>query len=138
LKKNNKYYRLIDVNLNRAREGLRVIEDTVRFVSPERSGKSEKMFLAVRNLRHKLSRVSAGIYPDLITRRDVMTDAGRVVKETGRKNLAGLVIANFRRVQEAVRVLEEYTKLVSAPVARKLKSVRYAAYDLEKKYHELD
>jgi len=124
---NKKEYRLIDANLNRAREGLRVIEDTARFVL-DNAG----LYRKTRALRHKLTEITGNIYPSLLASRDSDNDAGRVIREYKRKSAAGLVVANFRRVEEALRVLEEYSRLVSASAGTQFKVMRFRIYAIEK------
>jgi thiamine-phosphate pyrophosphorylase len=124
-----KYLRLFDANLNRAREGLRVIEDTARFVVIER-----KVFAEARAARHRLDKITRDIYPELLKQRDSRSDEGRTVKESKRQGLKALLSANFRRVEEALRVLEEYAKLVAPKSAPEFKKIRFKTYILERKY----
>ncbi len=119
--------RLLDANLNRAREGLRVIEDTARFV-----WENEKLYKRVRAVRHELHHVTALSYKFLVAARDSGNDAGRKMKEGSRISLAAVVGANIRRAEEAVRVLEEYSKVFSAKAGPALKKIRYQLYTLEK------
>jgi thiamine-phosphate pyrophosphorylase len=126
--KKNKSYRLLDANLNRAREGLRVIEDTARFLLGD-----ARLCRKIRSMRHALAEVSCGVYPSLIGSRDSVSDTGRSVPEGGRKNIGAIIAANFRRVEEALRVLEEYSKLVSPDAGSRFKDLRYETYCLEKK-----
>jgi thiamine-phosphate pyrophosphorylase len=122
-----KYFRLFDANLNRCREGLRVIEDTARFVLG-RDGAYKK----ARELRHEADVVSRKLYPRLLAERNSVSDAGRKLKEGKRAALKGVLAANFRRVEESLRVLEEYGKLVSATAGARFKKIRFQAYILEK------
>lgn len=119
--------RLLDANLNRAREGLRVLEDTARFVWDART-----IFARFRSARHRLDTLTRRFYPALIASRDSAADPGRAVKETRRRTPAGLVAANFRRVEEALRVLEEYGKVLSPRSAAGFKRIRFEMYVLEK------
>ncbi len=119
--------RLLDANLNRAREGLRVVEDTARFIWED-----EKLYKRVRALRHELHKVTALSYKFLVSARESETDSGREMKEASRASLGAVVSANVRRAEEAVRVLEEYSKIFSRQAAPKLKRIRYAIYTLEK------
>ncbi|MFH1367910.1 MAG: thiamine-phosphate pyrophosphorylase [Elusimicrobiota bacterium] len=125
---NKKYFRLFDANLNRCREGLRVIEDTSRFVLCMNG-----VYKRVRILRHALDKLTRGICPELLRYRDSAADAGRKIREGGRKDLRSVLAANFRRVEESLRVLEEYGKLVSASAGAKFKKIRFEVYTLEKK-----
>lgn len=119
--------RLLDANLNRAREGLRVLEDTARFRWNARS-----MFEALRRMRHGLDRTTRRHYPMLVSSRDAAGDAGRRLAESARRTPSGLVAANFRRAEEALRVLEEYGKVLSPGSAGRFKSVRFELYQWEK------
>ncbi len=123
----SKIYRLIDANLNRAREGLRVIEDTARFILND-----SKLYRRIRLLRHRLTEITRKNYPSLLKSRNSTADAGRVIHEYRRKNVRDLMIANFRRVEEALRVLEEYSRLISVSAGAQFKNVRFRTYNFEK------
>lgn len=120
--------RLLDANLNRAREGIRVVEDTARF-----AWNSASLYKRLRKLRHRLHDITAGSYRELISARESVKDAGRNVKEGGRASIGMVVSANLRRAQEAVRVLEEYSKVFAKDAAGELKKVRYDLYQCEKR-----
>lgn len=122
-----RYLRLFDANLNRCREGMRVVEDTARFVLCKNT-----VYKRVRAMRHSVDQLTRGIYPELLANRDSVSDAGRKLKEGGRGNLRSVLIANFRRVEESLRVLEEYGKLVSASAGSKFKKIRFEMYTIEK------
>ncbi|MBK6880212.1 MAG: hypothetical protein IPN65_02420 [Elusimicrobia bacterium] len=119
--------RLLDANLNRAREGLRVLEDTARFV-----WNAPALFARLRLARHRLDRITRRAYPALVASRDSAADLGRRMKETRRRTPSGLVAANFRRVEEALRVLEEYGKVLSPRASGGFKPIRFEMYMLEK------
>ncbi len=124
------FLRVIDANLNRAREGLRVIEDTARFVTG-----SNNAFKEPRSMRHSLDKITRRIYPELLSQRDSFSDEGRTIKEAKkRKGLKALLSANFRRVEESLRVLEEYGKLVSPAAAPVFKKLRFRTYILEREF----
>lgn len=125
---NNNFYRVLDANLNRAREGLRVLEDTARFVWDNRG-----LFAALRKARHDLDKATRSAYPRLVAGRDSVADMGRRMKEPRRRPFEGLVAANFRRVQEALRVLEEYGKVFSPGAVDRFKKIRFRIYLDEKK-----
>jgi thiamine-phosphate pyrophosphorylase len=121
-------FRVLDANLNRAREGLRVLEDTARFVWNDRS-----LFESLRGARHGLDRATRAAYPKLVSGRESAADMGRRMAEGKSRDWPGLVAANFRRVQEALRVLEEYGKVFSPGAASRFKAVRFQMYVDEKK-----
>jgi thiamine-phosphate pyrophosphorylase len=127
MEKNIDAKRIIDANLNRCREGLRVVEDGLRFILND-----EIFYKEIRALRHKADEILRDKYPLLIKTRDVCADAGRVISEPPRKELSEIISANFKRVQESLRVLEEYCKAIFPQCAAEFKSLRFAAYNLEK------
>jgi thiamine-phosphate pyrophosphorylase len=120
--------RVLDVNLNRAREGLRVLEDTARLVWDDKP-----LFADIRACRHALDRATRAAYPALVGARDSRSDAGRLLPEKKKRSPQGLIAANFRRAQEALRVLEEYGKVLSPGAAGRFKALRYRLYTAEKK-----
>jgi len=120
-------YRLLDANFNRAREGLRVVEDIFRFVLP-----NDRIARELKKIRLDLSRTIEKMYPKLIQARDIHSDFGAKTKEKRRKNLENLVLANFSSVQEALRVLEEFGKIVSISLGDRFKKLRFRVYALEK------
>ena len=122
-----KVLRVLDVNLNRAREGLRVLEDTARLVWEDK-----KLFETLRAVRHGLDLAARAAYPRLVAARDSAADLGRAVPEKKKRDWKGLVAANFRRAEEALRVLEEYGKVFGPAHAAKFKAFRYRLYVAEK------
>ncbi len=120
-------FRLLDANLNRCREGLRVLEDTARFVHADGG-----FFQEFRRERHKLDILTRRLYPELIAARESRNDEGRLMRETGRTDVNALIFANFRRCEESLRVLEEYGKLFSARAGSEFKEIRFTIYTLEK------
>ena len=125
----DKVWRLLDANVNRAREGFRVIEDTARFVldKPEAA-------VGLRGLRHELDGLVRKHYKKLLSARDVSRDSGRSNPASPYKGgIDALVTANFKRCEEALRVLEEYGRVLSASTVRKIQSLRFQAYLWEKK-----
>ncbi|MFX4278458.1 thiamine-phosphate pyrophosphorylase [Aliarcobacter butzleri] len=122
---NNSYLRLIDANLNRLREGIRVVEDIFRYVY-----NNKEVATKLKNLRH-LARTEN--YYELLETRDVKNDVLResIKSEQNRDNLNSILIANFKRAQESARVLEEFTKLTSIKDSENFKYIRYELYNLE-------
>ncbi len=129
----NKIYRILDANFNRAKEGLRVVEEYVRFCI-----RDDKTMDEIRFIRHSLSSLSVGIYAKLLSQRDVENDVGATFKEKNRENIDALLVANFKRIEEALRVLEEYSKLLEsvdadfAELSPKFKNFRFKIYEIEK------
>lgn len=127
--------RVLDANLNRVKEGLRVCEDIVRFFYNEKG-----ITAAFKNMRHEITDIAAGFESKmLVGSRDVTADVGRLttVSETVRKDVEGLFCANIQRVKESLRVLEEFSKFFDVKIAESFKLIRYKVYDLEKKTLEL-
>ncbi len=122
---NENYLRLIDANLNRLREGIRVVEDIFRYVYNDKQTAT-----ALKELRH-LSRLEN--YIELLETRDVKNDVLRssIKSEQNRTNLYSILIANFKRAQESSRVLEEFCKLISVKDSENFKYIRYELYNLE-------
>ena len=122
---NNSSLRLIDANLNRLREGIRVVEDIFRYVH-----NNKEVATKLKNLRH-LARTQN--YYKLLETRDVKNDVLResIKSEQNRDNLNSILIANFKRAQESARVLEEFTKLTSIKDSENFKYIRYELYNLE-------
>ena len=119
------YLRLIDANLNRLREGIRVVEDIFRYVYNDK-----QTALKLKELRH-LSRLEN--YIELLETRDVKNDVLRssIKSEQNRSDLYSILIANFKRAQESSRVLEEFCKLISIEDSENFKYIRYELYNLE-------
>ncbi|MCP4970192.1 MAG: thiamine-phosphate pyrophosphorylase [Arcobacter sp.] len=117
--------RLIDANLNRLREGIRVVEDIFRYMFNDKETSSK-----LKNLRH-LARLEN--YNELLETRDVQNDVLResITSEQNRDNVNSILIANFKRAQESARVLEEFCKLITIKDSENFKYIRYELYTLE-------
>ncbi|MBE9221999.1 thiamine phosphate synthase [Cyanobacterium stanieri LEGE 03274] len=121
-------YRILDANLDRAREGLRIVEEWCRFGLND--GESASV---CKDMRQELGGWHSD---DLRTSRDTPNDPGTQLthpQEEERESLEALLQANFCRVQEALRVLEEYGKLYNGEFATGMKQLRYQVYGLESK-----
>jgi thiamine-phosphate pyrophosphorylase len=114
--------RIIDANLNRAAEAARVLEDISRFHLSSAALTEE-----IKSIRHAIRKETdvAG----LIQARDSDRDVARVEERSARDGLRDVTLANFRRMEEAFRVLEEIT----AGASRIFSDLRYKAYSLEKR-----
>ena len=125
-------YRIIDANLNRASEGLRVIEDGVRFVLDDRSFTEE-----LKELRHSLAKIveETPVFSreELISSRNSQKDVGAQLAEEKREEIKEMLRANFKRVEEAERSLEEFGKLLSPLMGERFRKIRFQTYCLEKK-----
>jgi thiamine-phosphate pyrophosphorylase len=125
-------YRIIDANANRAREGLRAVEEYLRLARNDAS-----LTAQLKKLRHQITDVIAEMNMDdrLIQARGSDSDVGATAPagaEAARTDIEHVVIANLRRSQEALRVLEEYGKLLSTEAASAFKKLRFESYTLEK------
>ena len=122
---NQSYLRLIDANLNRLREGIRVVEDIFRYVYNDK-----QTALKLKELRHK---ARTNNYNELLETRDVKNDVLRssIKSEQNRSDMNSILIANFKRAQESSRVLEEFCKLISIEDSETFKYIRYELYNLE-------
>jgi thiamine-phosphate pyrophosphorylase len=123
--------RIVDAEANRAREGLRVAEDFCRFVLDDAFLTGE-----LKRLRHDLTAVLGEMPPELLlSARETQRDVGTALttESEGRRGSA-LEVAQIglKRVQEALRSLEEFGKVRSADLGRALEALRYRSYTLER------
>jgi thiamine-phosphate pyrophosphorylase len=119
-------YRVIDANLNRLKEGIRVVEDIMRY-----RDNNKTLSKKLKELRHK-SRVDET--RELLKYRDSINDVLRASSESelNRSDILGVLTANFKRGQESARVLEELYKLKNIQYSENFKYIRYELYNLEK------
>ena len=127
----NKIGRIIDANLNRVKEGLRVCEEITRFILD-----NHKFTAQFKEAPHKIDRLGSKIYSpaNLLLQRRAQADVGRLNcrGETKRGNCKDIFWANIQRVKESLRVLEEFSKLIDVRVALSFKQLRYVVYEIEK------
>ncbi|MEZ6130304.1 MAG: thiamine phosphate synthase [Planctomycetaceae bacterium] len=123
---------VMDANLNRAREGLRVLEDAARFIA-----RDHESTRGLKQLRHDLVAAEQRFRkqcPQTLTARDTEADVGTSLTthaEMQRERFTDLIAANARRTQEALRSLEEFGKSISGWFAAEMKQLRYRSYVLE-------
>ncbi|MEO0092043.1 MAG: thiamine phosphate synthase [candidate division WOR-3 bacterium] len=122
--------RIIDVNLNRLSEGLRVIEEICRFYLEDK----DNLFL-IRNLKNEIRKTENEIRKDVIWFRKSEDDLGRQENfdKMSRTSIFDVFTANIKRCQESARVLEEIFKIRNRRISGFFKKVRFVLYDLEKK-----
>lgn len=114
--------RVIDANINRAIEALRVLEEYTRFISL-----SPDLTDSLKNQRHQLAKHFQNVDKKLqFSSRNSQMDLRATENNPSRQNLSDLIAANFSRLKEALRVLEEYTG------ENLFNRFRYESYDLEK------
>ena len=118
--------RLIDANLDRAREGLRVVEDWCRFGLDHAD-----LVASLKHWRQQLGRCHADHYKQA---RSTATDTAAGMAHPAQQDRVHpqqVVAANCGRVQEALRVLEEFGRDRDPQLAATAASIRYGLYDLE-------
>jgi thiamine-phosphate pyrophosphorylase len=124
-------YRILDANRNRCLEGLRVAEDYVRFVWND-----QHLVRLCKELRHELVSILSHLpQACLHSARDTLGDVGTSVttpSEYQRVNTEAVLAANWSRVQQSLRCLEEYSKTVAPQVSPALEALRYRTYTLER------
>jgi thiamine-phosphate pyrophosphorylase len=129
---------MIDANLNRSSEGLRVLEDVARFLLND-----GQLGHQLRSLRHDLAREAKPLSLGLLSHRDSEHDVGhlhskdeKLTREsTSLASLLDLVTANAKRVEESLRVMEEVAKLPemnSMLNSASFEQTRFALYTLER------
>ena len=119
-------FRVIDANLNRLKEGIRVVEDIIRYRDNNKNLSSK-----LKQLRHK-ARIQETT--QLLKYRDSINDVLRpsIKSELNRVDIISIMTANFKRAQESSRVLEELFKLYNIIYSENFKYIRYELYNLEK------
>jgi thiamine-phosphate pyrophosphorylase len=124
-------FRILDAAANRAREGLRVAEDFVRFVLDDRHLTEQ-----CKQLRHDLRALLDQIPGEqLLAARETQADVGTTLatqSEEHRSDATEVLSANFARVQESLRSLEEFGKLIDPVWAAEIKQLRYRSYTLHR------
>ena len=124
--------RILDVNANRAREALRVMEDAARFALND-----EALSAELKSLRHDLRAVIDSLPAGwLEANRDTPGDVGTAISnqsEMSRTDLRDIVVAAGKRLTEALRAIEEAGKTIDADLACGVESLRYRAYDVDQR-----
>jgi thiamine-phosphate pyrophosphorylase len=118
--------RILDANLDRAREGLRIIEEWCRFALND-----GRLAAECKQMRQELGGFHTS---EIRAARDTNGDIGTALshpREEKRESIEHLLQANLSRVQEAIRVLEEYGKLYQPSMSAACKQMRYRTYSLE-------
>ncbi|RJP22238.1 MAG: thiamine-phosphate pyrophosphorylase [Candidatus Abyssobacteria bacterium SURF_5] len=125
-------YRIIDANANRAREGLRTVEEYLRLAQ-----NSTELTFRLKSLRHEITETISKlrIEDQMIQARASDSDVGATDpagSEAIRTSAGDIVVANLRRSQEALRVLEEFSKMISQEAACAFKKLRFSTYTIER------
>jgi thiamine-phosphate pyrophosphorylase len=131
--KDSAIIRILDANINRLREGLRVSEEVVRFYYDDKRITAE--FKAIRHSLVTAISVLPVSYKDFLTSRNSVSDVGKdlVVHAQKRITEKDIFISNMKRAQEAVRVLEEFSKIEAKKASLQFQAIRFKLYTLEKK-----
>jgi thiamine-phosphate pyrophosphorylase len=122
--------RIIDANCNRIAEGLRFLEDIARFLLND-----VEITQQLKTMRHNLVKSLSRFGTALLSERDSEADVGARAEISHQQDLLSLVTANAKRVEEALRVAEELSKLpdLSATLRSKdFEQARFNLYTLEK------
>jgi len=123
--------RIIDANMNRIGEGLRVLEEFARL-----SLNDTALTQQLKNMRHEMLNIDAMLQERLINARDSRGDVGADMEAAGQetpRHARESIVANARRVQESLRVMEETARAPDMPLdTDKYRKARFALYDMEK------
>ncbi|MGN6724352.1 MAG: thiamine phosphate synthase [Tepidisphaeraceae bacterium] len=122
--------RICDANCNRAREAMRVIEDYARFVLNH-----GELCQTLKAMRHRFQGITAPLQAQAIAARDTAGDVGTGLtteSERTRESLGSVLTAACKRLAEALRTIEEYTKLTDPAAAAQIEQLRYQGYDIER------
>ena len=119
-------YQIIDANLDRAREGLRVIEDWARFGL----GK-EKYVEKIKNFRQILGKSHLEVYKQSRNHIEDKCKGLTHQEQIKRKTPEQIISSNSGRVQEALRVIEEFSRLHNHELSKIASEIRYEIYTLE-------
>lgn len=124
-------YRILDANLNRAREGLRVIEEYLRFIREDRRSSWQ-----VKQWRHVLREIVERLGAErLLSAREASTDVGKDLPSPSNSvkiTPYAITEAGFKRLQEALRVIEEYSAVVEPLVNHLAGKMRFEVYQFER------
>ncbi len=121
--------RIIDANLNRIAEGIRLLEDIARLLLDDGT-----LTRKLKTMRHEMVSSEPSFQQKLLEARDANRDVGMLISEDRQRELPILVVANSRRVQESLRTIEELAKLPdTAPGLdpEKFKQARFSMYVIE-------
>ncbi len=119
-------FQIIDANLDRAREGLRVLEDWARF------GLGDNEYVTkIKNFRQILGKNHLEIYK--LTRNYIEDQSKGIthLEQFNRKTPEQIINSNAGRVQEALRVIEEFSRLTNHELSKIASEIRYEIYTLE-------
>lgn len=118
-----KVFQIVDVNLNRVTEGLRVVEEVARFTL-----KDKQLTKYIKDERHKLREIAKQI--GVVEFRNSSKDFGKDADfdDSSYKNILELTLRNLKRAQEGCRVIEEFSKLFDESLSPVIKKIRFKTY----------
>ena len=119
-------YQIIDANLDRAREGLRVLEDWARFGLSK-----EKYVERIKNYRQILGKNHLEVYKQSRNHNEDKCKGLSHEEQINRKTSEQIISSNSGRVQEALRVIEEFSRLHNHELSKIASEIRYEIYTLE-------
>ncbi len=142
--------RIIDSNLNRAREALRVMEEYARLGLDDAG-----LTAAIKETRHALATAAnefegkrvgdangtiarAEARGSVVEHRDIVGDVGcdvATAAEYERSDSGHVALAAAKRLSEALRAVEEYGKTIDDAFAKAVEKIRYRGYELERRLH---
>ena len=125
--------RIVDANLNRTGEGLRLLEDAARMLLDD-----ARLSQQLKSMRHRLEVSDPALKQKLLQARNAAGDVGmnlQAAEQAADRDLASTVIANTRRVQQSLRVIEEIAKIPAIGLDTDV--FRKARFDLYTIEHEL-
>jgi thiamine-phosphate pyrophosphorylase len=127
----NSILRIIDANINRAKEGFRVCEDIMRLVINDKD-----CTLKLKKIRHSVTNIikkSRVDQFDIVKNRKSKTDIGRkIILKNTKNKIIDIFIANAQRAKESLRVLEELFSIYDEVSSRKFQNLRFTFYITEK------
>jgi len=123
--------RLLDASANRAREGLRVTEDWVRFALDD-----AHLTACLKRIRHDLAAALDVIpWEQRLAARETQADVGTDItapSEHRREGVRDVLTANLLRLQESLRSIEEFGKLIDPAVGEAVEQLRYRTYTIQR------
>ncbi|AIQ95582.1 thiamine phosphate synthase [Prochlorococcus sp. MIT 0604] len=119
-------YQIIDANLDRAREGLRVLEDWARFGLG-----NEKQVERIKNFRQILGKNHLEVYKQSRNHTEDKCKGITHQEQNNRKTSEQIISSNSGRVQEALRVIEEFSRIHNYELSKIASGIRYEIYTLE-------
>lgn len=123
--------RIIDANCNRIGEGLRFLEDVARFIIND-----AELTQQLKAMRHELVKGLSKFGIRLLSERNAKSDIGLSIEMPQQKqDLPSLITANAKRVEEALRVVEELANSPDLGIelsSKEFERARFGLYSLER------